>query len=389
MQRVKGPVAWCALTVETGSRDELAAEHGLAHFTEHMLFKGTEKRRAHHINSRLERPGGELNAYTTKEETAVHATVLRADLAKAAELISDVVFRSVFPVREVLKEREVVVDEIYSYQDSPSELIYDEFEDLLFTGSSLGHNILGTRKSVSKFDDSSLRGFTGRTYNTDRMVFSVAGNITEKTFAALCERYFGAFPARSRQWERTVPAPVSHFDLSPSRRTHQAHCVLGSRAYSASDPHRTALALLINILGGPAANSRLNEMLREKNGLTYTAEASYTPFSDCGMATIYFGTEHEKVARCREIISRILGELCTRELSTSQLSAAKKQFIGQFSIAQQSHESSMLAAGKSLLLYGEVDPPAVVCRKIAALTAPQLLEAANETLAEMSVLTYQ
>ncbi len=388
LHRAKTPVVWCALTTDTGSRDESHAEYGMAHFTEHMLFKGTTRRRAHHINSRLEKLGGELNAYTTKEETAVHATVLRGDFAAAVDLIADVVFNSIFPEGEIEKEREVVADEIDSYQDSPADSIYDDFEDLLFAGSSLGHNILGARKGIAKMDGQAIRNFVGRTYNTDKMVFSAVGNITERAFVAAMERFLGGAASNTRVFERTIPVQAAHFDVTSSRRTHQSHCVIGARAYGAADPRRTALALLTNIIGGPAANSRLNEILREKNGLTYTAEAAYTPFSDVGMATIYFGTEREKVARCRELIDAMLRGLRTDPLTTRELAAAKKQFTGQFTIAQQSYESIMLAAGKSMILYGEVDPPSEIYKKIAAVTASDILEAANETFGNVSALTF-
>lgn len=389
LQRVKTPVVWCALTIDTGSRDENPNEHGIAHFTEHMLFKGTTHRRAYHINSRLEKLGGELNAYTTKEETAVHATVLRADFAAAADLIADVVFNSVFPAAEITKEREVVADEIDSYQDSPADSIYDDFEDLLFANSSLGHNILGTRKNIAKMGQQALSGFVGRTYNTDRMVFSAIGNITERAFIAVMERYFGGVSENLRAFERIAPVAAAPFDTVISRRTHQSHCVIGARTYGAADSRRTAMALLVNIIGGPAANSRLNEILREKNGLTYTAEAAYVPFSDTGMATIYFGTEREKVARCRELIDGVLRDLCSRALTVRQLAAAKKQFTGQFAIARQSYESLMLAAGKSLLIYGEIDPPEEVYKKIAAITPADILEAANDAFGKVSALTFQ
>ncbi len=233
-----------------------------------------------------------------------------------------------------------------------------------------------------------LRSFVERTYNTDRMVFSAAGNITERAFVAIVERFFGCVAPNMRAFERVTPRDAAYFDTSSSRRTHQSHCVMGARAYGAADPRRTALALLVNIVGGPAANSRLNEILREKNGLTYTAEASYTPFSDVGMATIYFGTEREKVARCRELINGVLRGLRENALTTRQLAAAKKQFTGQFAIAQQSHESMMLAAGKSMLLYGEIDPPAEVYKKIAAVSASDILEAANDVFGNLSTLTF-
>lgn len=388
LQRVESPVVWCALTVDTGSRDERKNEHGMAHFTEHMLFKGTTKRRSHHINSRLERLGGELNAYTTKEETTVYATVLRGDLPKAVELIADVVFRSTFPERELQREREVIADEIDSYKDSPAELIFDEFEENIFANSPLAHNILGVRRDVMKVNRGAVERFVSRTYNTSRMVFSVVGNITERAFIAIMERYFGDIDCSERAFSRTLPPQVEHFDRSMNKRTHQAHCVLGTRAYGAQDPLRTPLSLLVNMIGGPAANSQLNSLLREKNGLTYTAEAAYTPFSDVGLTTIYFGTEQEKIARCREIIDNILGEFRTRKMSSQRLAMAKKQFIGQLSIAQQSYESAMFAAGKSLLFYGDVEQPQAIFDAILAVTPEQIMEVANEIFDKMSVLIY-
>lgn len=386
--RVKSPVAWCAVTVGAGSRDELAGEYGIAHFTEHLLFKGTERRRAHHINNRLEKLGGELNAFTTKEETVVHATTLRGDLPKAAELIADILFRSTFPEREVVRERGVVLDEIDSYKDSPAERIYDEFEDMLFEGSPLGHNILGTRKSVGGFTGGDIRAFTGRTYNTDQMVFSVAANITTKAFVSLAERYFAEIPAAPRGFGRQTPAQVAAFDKSLRRNTYQAHCTLGARAYGSSDPRRVPLALLVNILGGPAANSRLNTLLREKNGLTYNIEASYTPYCDTGIATIYFGTEKDKVERCIGLIRGELDALASEPLSARQLAAAKKQLIGQLSIAMESREGSMLGSAKSLLIYGEVDSARVMYDKIGAVTPDELMTVASEVFGTTSQLIY-
>ncbi|MCL2561871.1 MAG: insulinase family protein [Rikenellaceae bacterium] len=387
-RRVKSPVAWCALTLNTGSRDELPREAGLAHFTEHMLFKGTARRRPHHINSRLEKLGGELNAFTTKEETVVHATTLRDNFPHATELIADIFFNSTFPEREIARERDVVLDEINSYKDSPTDRIYDEFEDLLFAGSPLGHNILGMRSSVRKFDGASIKTFVERTYNTDQMVFTVAADVSEKTFVRTVERYFGGARRMERSFARETPPPVAAFDKTLARGTHQAHCIIGSCAYSNTDPRRVALALLVNILGGPAANSRLNTLLREKNGLTYSAEAAFTAFSDTGIATIYFGTERDRVGRCRELIDGVLHDMRATALTTRQLAAAKKQLVGQLAISMESREGNVLSAGKSLLIYNEIDAPEAIYRKIEAVTAADILEVANEIFGQTSVLTY-
>lgn len=387
-KRVKSPVAWCAVTVNSGSRDELSKEAGLAHFTEHMLFKGTQRRRPHHINSRLEKLGGELNAFTTKEETVIHATTLKVDFAKAAELLSDILFHSTFPEKEVVREREVVLDEINSYKDSPPDRIYDEFEDLLFAGSPLGHNILGRRATVAKFDSEDIRKFVLRTYNTDQMVFSAAANISEKTFINIAERYFSEVGRSERSFVRQTPEAVAVFDKTVARGTHQAHCIMGNRAYNYSDPKRIALTLLVNILGGPAANSRLNTLLREKNGLTYNVEAAFTSFSDTGLATIYLGTEKDKIHRCRELIDSQLIELRNTALTTRQLTAAKKQLIGQLAISMDSQESYILNAGKSLLIYNEVDTQDAIYRKIQNITTLNIMDVANEVFNMPSVLTY-
>lgn len=387
-RRTKSPVAYCSMTVNAGSRDELASEHGIAHFTEHLLFKGTARRRAYHINNRLEKLGGELNAFTSKEETVIHSTTLRSDIDKAAELISDVLFNSTYPEREIEKEREVVLEEIGSYKDSPPERIYDEFEDMLFAGSPLGHNILGTKASVGRFTGGDIASFVGRCYNTDQMVFAVAADITENAFRRVAGRHFGDKPLSPREFGRATPAPQPVFNHSVNRHTHQAHCMMGGRAYDAHDPKRTALSLLVNIIGGPAANSLLNTLLREKYGLTYNIEASYTPYNDTGIAAIYFGTDKDKAARCVELVEKVLSGLRDTALSARQLAQAKKQFTGQLSIAMESREGYMLGAAKSYLIYNDVDSAAEIYRKIQGVTAQDVLAAANEVFSDMSLLVY-
>lgn len=381
-------MAYCALTVNAGTRDELFQEFGIAHFTEHCLFKGTERRKAYHVNSRLEKLGGELNAFTTKEETVVHSTALKTDLSKAAELLSDIVFNSVFPQKEVEKEREVVLDEINCYKDSPAERIYDEFEDFLFAGSSLGHNILGKRNLVAKFDSGDIKKFVTRCYNTDQIVFSVAADITERAFINVAERYFGNMPLSGRCFEREPVKPAGIFERSFNRGTYQAHCILGNRAYDLHNPNRVALSLLVNILGGPAANSILNTVLREKYGFTYNVEASYTPYSDTGIAAVYFGTDKDKIGKCLELTERELYNLKNTALTSRQLSMAKKQFIGQLSISMENKEGYMLGAGKSLLVYNEVDSQEAIYNKIQAVTPSDIMEAANEVFGGISTLIY-
>lgn len=388
-KRVKSAVSYCALTIGAGSRDELPGEQGIAHLTEHTLFKGTEHRKAYHINCRLENLGGELNAFTTKEETVVHATTLRGDFPKAAELIADLVFHSVFPTRELEKEKEVIVDEINSYKDSPAERIFDDFEELLFSRSPLGHNILGTKSAILRYGREDILRFTSRTYNTDQMIFSSIGNVSEKNFVRTVEKYLGGVGNRPRTFVREAPGAYVPFHKTVNRNTHQAHCIVGGRAYSINDPHRITLSLLTNLLGGPSANSLLNVALREKNGLSYSVEAGYSPLNDSGIFTIYFGTDRDKTDRCMEIVDRQLSQLKSTPLSARRLSMAKKQYLGQLAIAMESNEGYMLGAAKSYLVYGHVDEIGTVCRKIAAITREQIQEVANDLFTDTSVLLYK
>ena len=388
-RQVKGSVAHCALVIGAGSRDEHPDEFGLAHFAEHAFFKGTARRKAWQVNCRLENLGGELNAFTTKEDTTIHATTLRGDFAKAAELIADIAFRSTFPERELEREKEVIVDEINTYKDSPADLIYDTFEDLLFEGSELGHNILGRKAALARYNGDSIRTFLARTHTTDRMVFSSIGNFSPRVAEAVAARYFGAQEASVHRFERVAPAPCSPFDRSVTKHTHQVHCIIGSRAYGIAEERRLPLALLCNILGGPCANSLLNVVVRERHGLSYNIESSYTPYGDTGIVAIYFSSDHGNADRCIELIEGELRKLRTAPLTARRLSMAKKQFIAQLAISSESNESYMLGAGKSLLTHDEVDTMEQVYAKIQALTARQLTEVAEEVFSDMSRLIYK
>lgn len=386
---VRSDVAYCALIINAGTRDELADEFGLAHFTEHALFKGTEHRRAYHINCRLENLGGELNAYTTKEETTIHATVLKRDIAKAAELISDIAFHSTFPEKELAREREVVADEINSYKDSPADMIYDTFEDMIFEGSQLGHNILGRKAALKNYTTERIHRFVNRTHTTDQMVFASVGNISEQRIREIAERYFATVPASTRNFKRIVPAPIAQFEKNISKHLHQAHCIIGGRAYSLNDERRLPLALLINTLGGPCANSLLNIAVRERNGLTYNIEANYTPYTDTGAASIYFSSDRDKIDRCRELVAEQIGELCKNSLTARQLAIAKKQYMGQVAIAMESRESYMIGTGKSYLIYNEVEPIEKVYARVEAITREQIADIANEIFGLTSTLIYK
>lgn len=386
---VKSNVAHCALIVNAGSRDELATEYGLAHFAEHAFFKGTEHRRAWQVNCRLENLGGELNAFTTKEDTTIHATTLRGDFAKATELIADIAFHSTFPDKELEREKEVICDEINTYKDSPADQIYDSFEDMLFDGSELGHNILGRKTSLNRFSGDTIRTFVGRTHTNDQMVFSSIGNMSYKAIETLAARYFAELPTSTRDFRRVVPTTCTPFDKTVVKHTHQTHCIIGSRACGMDDRRRLPLALLINILGGPCANSLLNVVVREKNGLSYNIEASYTPYTDSGIVAIYFSSDHDNREQCIDLIDQQMKRLRTTPLTTRQLSMAKKQFIAQLAISMESNEGYMLGTGKSYLLHEDVDTMEQVYTKINALTAVDLAEAAEEVFAHTSRLIYK
>lgn len=389
-RRTRSQVAHCCLMVNAGSRDELAGELGAAHLTEHTLFKGTTRRKAYQVNCRLENLGGELNAFTTKEDTTVHATTLRGDFPKAVELIADIVFNSTFPDHEVEREKEVVIDEINTYRDIPAETIFDNFEAELFAGSPLAGNILGTTRSVRRISPQMLRDFVHRTYTPDQMVFASTGGMSTATVERNLRKYLADFEPRRRDFERMAPEPVDRFEKSVHKAgVHQAHCILGGRAYNLQDSRRLPLALLINMLGGPAANSMLNILLREHNGLSYTVEASYNPISDSGLATIYFSSDRDKMERCIELVQRSLRELCDRKLSSLKLSMAKKQYMGQFAISMENPEGNMLGAAKSMLVFDAVDPSDVIYRKINSITAEQLMEVANEIFPQFSTLIYK
>lgn len=388
-RQVKGSVAHCALVIGAGSRDELPREYGIAHFAEHAFFKGTQHRRAWQVNCRLENLGGELNAFTTKEDTTLHATTLRGDFAKAAELIADIAFRSTFPARELEREKEVIVDEINTYKDAPAEMIFDAFEEMIFTGSEIGHNILGSKASLMRFDGDAIRAFTARTHTTDQLVFSSIGNFSVKTAETVVQRYFAEQPSSTRGYERVVPPACEVFDKTASKHTHQTHCILGNRAYGIGEEKRLPLALAINLLGGPCANSLLNVEVREKHGLSYNIEAAYTPYGDAGLVAIYFSSDHHNAAQCVELIEAQLRKLRTEQLSPRRLAMAKKQFIAQLAISSEGNEGYMLSAGKSLLVHGEVDTMEAVYAKIQSLTAPQITEVAEEVFSGMSRLIYK
>lgn len=381
-------VAIFGVTVKAGSRNESQDEHGLAHFVEHTIFKGTGHRRACHIINRMEAVGGELNAFTTKEETVIYSVFLSGNLARAAELIADLVSDSRFPERELVKEREVVADEIDSYLDSPSEAIFDDFEDYIFAGSSLGHNILGTTDSLSHFDSEACRGFIERNYTTDNMVAFYSGPRSANVVFSQMERYLSTIPSRKRENVilDVTPKINASFDKAHKLATHQAHCLIGARVPSYLDRRRYATAILTNIMGGPGMNSLLNVSLRERRGLVYNVEASTALFSDCGIMTVYFGCDPSDCGRCRELVAQEFDHLETT-LTPKRLEAAKRQYLGQLVIASENRENSALGVARSLLWRNEVIEPSVTESAILCLTIDDVLEAAKPMM-NPSILTF-
>ena len=383
-------VAYCGLLFNTGSRDESEDEEGLAHFIEHVVFKGTQKRKAWHILSRLEDVGGELNAYTTKEETFLYASFLKEDLDRAAELLADIAFHSVFPPAEIEREKEVVLDEINSYLDSPGELIYDEFENMIFPGQPLGGFILGRPEKVKSFTRERVIRFYENNYFTNEVIFCSAGNLPPKKVLHVFEKYFAGIPARTRQ----IPRPASSHYVRQEKRVHketyQSHCILGTAGYSLTDKRKTALYLLNNILGGQGMNSRLNLTLREKRGLVYTVESSYNPYMDTGVFSIYFGTDRKDLEKSIDLTLQEMKKLREKPLGPLQFSRARKQLTGQLTRSLENPENLLAAMGKNMLLYNKVYDIGEMTTAIGKITPEDLLLIAREILDpdRLSMLIY-
>lgn len=375
---VTGVVAHCGLIINTGSRDELADEHGMAHFVEHMLFKGTRKRKAYHILSRLEDVGGELNAYTTKEETAIHASFMKNDYERAFELISDITFNSQLPHKEIEKEKDVVTEEINSYLDTPAELIFDDFEEQIFAGQPIGHNILGTTQSVRSFSHERLSDFIARNYNTNQMVFCSVGNIGAKKLVKLFRKYFEQVSVKSREVRPVVSWIYKPSSVAKTMETFQNHCIIGNVAYDLRDERRTGMFLLNNILGGQGLNSRLNMSLREKNGFAYNVESVYNPYCDTGAFSIYFGTDSHNLDKSISISLSELARLRSTKLGNIQLSKAKSQVKGYLARGYENRESLMLSLGKSFLIFNKIESPEEISRKIDNITSSDLMQTAND-----------
>lgn len=376
-EQVPSKVEYFGVAVNAGSRDEAPHLHGLAHFVEHTLFKGTARRRACHIINRMEAVGGELNAFTSKEETNVYSIFPQGHLPRAAELIADLLQNSVFPAKELDKEREVVREEIDSYLDTPSEAVFDEFENLFFKGSQLGHNILGEAGNLAAFSPEVCRHYITTHYTPDRMVAFYRGAGTPSQVKDTIERYLGRVPAAPSALNRIPPEKRAVFNERRDIDSHQAHCVMGASVPGIYSDERIALGLLTNILGGPGMNSRLNVALRERRGLVYAVDASTTMMSDCGLFTIYFGCDPADAERCARLVSDELEQISTQPLTQRALNAAKQQYLGQLVVASDNREQMALNSARATLYFGKVPTTESVRERINALTSEDLLHSAR------------
>ena len=376
------PITYCGFAINAGTRDEHPTYYGIAHFTEHMLFKGTSKRKSGHIINRMENVGGELNAYTAKEETLIYAVFLEEHFERAFELLSDLVFNSQFPKNEIEKEREVILDEINSYKDNPSELIFDEFENLLFSGNEMGHNILGEPETLTNINTKVFSEFHHSLYQPDNMVFFSTGKIPFKRILKLADKYLNNIASNRVEVKRHAPTGLLCQYKTEDKDLYQKHIMIGSIAYNLFEEKRMSLFLLNNILGGPGMNSRLNLSLREKSGLVYNVESNLTAYTDTGVFAIYFGCDPKSAEKCVSLVHKELKKLKETKLTDIQLSTAKKQLKGQLGIASENKENISLSMGKSFLHRNQYDGLEEIYTKIDNLSAIQLLETANEIFDE-------
>ena len=381
-------IGFAGIYICAGARDELPSEYGVAHLVEHMYFKGTKKRNGFQVFNRVENIGGELNAYTTKEETVIHASFVPLYLGRVLELLSDILCHANFPEQELERERDVVLEEINSYKDEPCELIFDDFEDLLFAGSELGHNILGTTASVRKFRRKHLLAYLQRTYGLDRIALFVTGPYELKKVIALANKYFTEIPYQTSQQNRKLFAPSPLLaEKKIAKRTSQAHCMIGALAPSVRDKRNIAFRLLTEILGGSATTSRLNKRMREKLGLVYTVEAANTTFLDTGYLSVYFATSRDELTHCIEIVKDEIEKMRTKPISASILSKAKTRCIGQFWLANENIESVILTYVRYLLDDILYTPTTQLLAEWHNIEAKDLLALANEYLRPEQLVT--
>ena len=383
-------VVYCGYELNVGTRNEEPGYEGMAHFCEHVSFKGTKRRKSWHISNALESVGGDLNAYTNKEDTVYYAAVLKEHTARAIDLLTDIVFYSTYPQAEIDKEVEVICDEIESYNDSPAELIYDEFENLLFANHALGHNILGTAERVRSFKTADAQRFTQRYYRPENSIFFLYGDVDFKRVVRLLERATSDFtpskPIIEPALNQPLPPNMPDF-IEKNHGTHQAHVMVGTRGYDIHDKRRMSLYLLNNLLGGPGMNARLNLSLRERHGLVYTVESSMVSYCDTGVWAIYFGCDPKDVGRCLKLVRKELDRVIQKPLSDTQLRAVKKQIKGQIGVACDNRESFALDFGKSYLHYGWERDLNSLFRHIDEVTAESMQQVAAELMQQERLTT--
>lgn len=388
------PVVYCGYGICAGTRDEQPGEEGLAHFCEHVTFKGTRRRSSMQVLNCLERVGGELNAFTNKEDTVFYAAVMKENINRAVDLLTDIVMHSTYPQTEIDKEIEVICDEIESYNDSPAELIYDDFENAVFSGHPLGHNILGSAERLRRYTTADALRFTSRFYRPENAVFFACGDVKFEHLVRLLERATSGFPPceplRPTAKEAELEPMTAH-EISINKSTHQAHVMMGSRTFSVGGRLRMPLYLLNNILGGPGMNARLNIALREKKGLVYTVESSMVCYSDTGLWCVYFGCDPADAKKCRRLVRHELDKMMSAPLSEARLRAAKRQIKGQIAVACDNRESFALDFCKSYLHYGREKDISLLFKRIDAVTAEEMLLTAQEVfnLDRMVTLEYR
>ena len=376
--------------LDIGSRDEKPHQTGLAHFWEHMAFKGTKKRNAFHILNRLESVGGEMNAYTTKEKVCFYASILDTHFDKTIELLSDITFHSTFPEKQLEKERGVILEEMSMYLDAPDDAIQDDFDGVLFPRHPLGYNILGTQEHVKSFTQASLQEFIQENLDTHRIVVSVVGNIDLKRAIKVVEKYIQEIPEKRIERQRVSPGVYSPQKIQLPKPITQAHSAIGRPAYSLKSPERLPFFMLVNYLGGPGLNSRFNLALRERNGLVYSIEANFTSYQDTGFMGIYFATDQDNLERAHRLIRREMTHIREKKLGGTQLKALKEQLMGQLAMAEESNQGYMLMMAKSILDLERVEQLPQIFQDIQSVTADQLQEVAQQMLGEdsLSYLTF-
>ncbi|HPT51763.1 MAG TPA: pitrilysin family protein [Bacteroidales bacterium] len=377
-QEVQSPISHFGVLINAGTRDEADDKGGLAHFVEHTIFKGTVKRNSYQVTKRVENAGGDLNACTSKEETDFHVSFLSPDYERSIELMSDIFFNATFPEKELTKEKDVVLEEINYYKDSPAELIFDDIEDIVFAGHPLGRNILGTKKSVKLLQRNNILDFIRQNYTSDHVVLSSVGNISTDQFLKYCNKYFGEHPLPTSPSHRTPFTDYRPTFTKKHKNTSQSHIIMGTTAYTLHDPQRVPFTLLTNLLGGQAMSAKLNVAIREKKGLAYSVEANYSPFSDAGLFTVYIGCDNHTTDKCIELTFKELKKISEQKLGTLQLHYAKKQFLGQWAITNETKLNEMLSMGRSALSFNEVETSSSAIQKIESITTDQILHTANE-----------